>query len=180
VGIPLPEDASAFDLSVSLQAAIDDRVREHGGATDVSEMAQQAAGEALASLTRGKTETLFGGGREELLGALRGLSTSNGFGALGQRFFGCFIARLLNFYLSRATAAGVGSAPLPDTGAISQFNDTLRLHCDQSARVVRDFCGGWLSKTEYEQGITPRNTAGFLRIALRKLRDEITQQRNAV
>jgi hypothetical protein len=62
-------------------------------------------------------------------------------------------------------------------GAIAQFNAALRSHCDQSARIVRDFCGDWYSKTEYQKGIDLENTSGFLAVALKKLRSELEQQK---
>ena len=109
--------------------------------------------------------------------AIRSLSTKTGFGALGQRFFGRFVARFLNSYLSRVTAATLGSPRLRDLGDVAEFNNALRTHCDQSARIVRDFCGEWYSKTEYRKGIDLENTSRFLAVALKKLRSELEQQR---
>src|SRR2546429_186006 len=79
-----------------------------GGPTDVSEMAQQAAGEAVAELVAPRAANLFGSGQAELQEAVRTLSTKVGFSDLGQRFFGHFTSHFLNFYLSRVTAGQVG------------------------------------------------------------------------
>jgi hypothetical protein len=51
------------------------------------------------------------------------------------------------------------------------------VHCDQSARIVRDFCGEWYSKTEYQKGIDLNNTSRFLAVAFNKLRTELKQQK---
>lgn len=177
VGIDLPENATTLDLTVSFQTAIDDHIAAKGRRTDVSEMAQQAAGEALASLAGPRSVTLFGQGRSELLAALRELSTRKGFARLGQRFFGGFMSRFLNFYLSRVTAGNLGGDRFPQIGDLAQFNDALRLHCEQSARIVRDYCGSWYSKTEFQEGINPENTAAFTAVALKKLGSELKQQR---
>jgi hypothetical protein len=75
------------------------------------------------------------------------------------------------------TAAKLGSPRLRDLGDVAQFNDALRTHCDQSARIVRDFCGEWYSKTEYQEGIDLRNTSRFLAVAVKKLRAELGEQR---
>ena len=88
------------------------------------------------------------------------------------------MARFLNFYLSRATAAGLGSPRLRDLGDVAEFNEALRTHCDQSARIVRDFCGEWYSKTAYQEGIDLGNTSRFLAVAVKKLRSELEQQRS--
>ena len=176
-GIHLSGDSTVFDLTVEVQSAIDRYLsKRSSGATDLSEMAQQSAGEALLSLLGTRTVSLFGGSIADVRNAVRSFSTTKGFGQLGQRFFGRFIARFLNFYLSRVTAATLGSPRLRDVGDVVQFNEVLRAHCDQSALIVRDFCGEWYSKTEYQKGIDLRNTSRFLAVAVKKVRSELAHQ----
>ncbi len=178
LGIHLREDSTVFDFTAQVQDAIDHYVRQSSSAaTDLSEIAQQSAGEAITSMAGSQTANMFGGGREDLRNAIRSLSTTKGFGELGQQFFGRFVARFLNFYLSRVTAASVGAGRLRNLADVAEFNDALRLHCDQSARIVRDFCGQWYSKTEYQKGIDLQNTSGFLAIAMKKLQRELAQQK---
>jgi len=180
-GIHLSDDSTVFDLTAELQDAIDRYISRYpSGASDLSEIAQQSAGEAITSLAGMRTVSLFGGGSADVQNAMRTLSTKKGFGELGQRFFGRFVARFLNFYLSRITAAALGSPRVTDLGDIAQFNNALRSHCDQSARIVRDFCGEWYSKTEYQKGIDLENTSGFLAVAFKKLRSELEQQKATV
>lgn len=177
VGIHLDDDSSLFELITELQQNIDDHVSSHGRRTDVGEMAQQAAGEAISRLTRDASRTLFGSGSAELQDAVRKLSTKAGFSNLGQQFFGCFMSRFLNFYISRISAGRVGNEPLTQVGELARFNDSLDAHCKQSARIVRDFCGEWYSKTEFQQGIDKENTNRFMAVALRKLADELRHQK---
>ena len=84
------------------------------------------------------------------------------------------MTRFLNFYLSRVTAGQLGGAE-----NLSRFNEALATHCNQSARIVRDFCGEWYSKTEFQQGIDLENSSRFLAVALQKLKAELGQQREA-
>jgi hypothetical protein len=178
LGIHLSEDSTVFDLTVEVQDAVDQHLSQSSsGSSDLSEMAQQAAGEAIAGLAGPRTISLFGTTSADIQNAIRSLSTKKGFGELGQRFFGRFVARFLNFYLSRVTAATLGSPRLQQLGDVTQFNEALKTHCDQSARIVRDFCGEWYSKTEYQEGIDPENTARFLAVALQKLRSELEHQK---
>lgn len=178
--IRLSRDSSFFDFTAEVQAAIDRYVGQSpSGATDLNEIAQQSAGEAILSLAGARTPSLFGGGSVDVQDAMRSLSTKKGFGELGQQFFGRFLGRFLNFYLSRVTAAQLGRQRLRDLGDVAQFNEALRSHCEQSARVVRDFCGSWYSKTQYEQGIDIENTSRFLAVAMQKLRSELEQQKAA-
>lgn len=177
-GIHLSEGSTVFDLTAQVQDAIDRYVSRYpAGATDLSEIAQQSAGEAITSLAGSRTVSLFGSSSADVQNAIRSLSTKKGFGDLGQRFFGRFIARFLNFYLSRVTASSVGGPRLQNLGDVAEFNRSLRAHCDQSAWIVRDFCGEWYSKTEYQKGIDLQNTSRFLAVAMKKLRSELAQQR---
>ncbi|MGA9058967.1 MAG: hypothetical protein WB763_20940 [Terriglobia bacterium] len=175
-GIDLSGSSSVFDLTVELQAAVDRRISASSHPSDVSEMAQSAAGEAIAALASSEAVTMFGSGRDELQRAIRSLSTKKGFSDLGQVFFGRFIARLLNFYLSRVTASQLGAGEFRQVGEISSFNQALQAHCEQSARIVRDFCGEWYSKTEFIQGIDLENASAFVAVALKKLRSELQRQ----
>jgi hypothetical protein len=178
VGINLSSDDSLFDLTAEIQNSIDDYISDYGHPSDISEMAQQAAGEAVSVLASPKSHTLFGSGSEQLRAAIRELSTKNGFADLGQKFFGKFMSHFLNFYLSRVTAAQVGGSRLRHIGDLSEFNNALQTHCEQMARIVHNFCGEWYSKTEFVEGIDPENTSRFLAVALKKLRAEMKQQRD--
>ncbi len=121
--------------------------------------------------------TLFGSGRDELRAAIRELSSKKGFSDLGQKFFGRFLACFLNFHLSRITAAQLGGERLQQVGDLSLFNEVLRSHCEQSARIVRDFCGEWYSKTEFHEGINLDNTSRFMAVALKKIQAELKRQK---
>ncbi len=177
LGIHLSNDSSLFDFTAELQNVLDRYLALHGRTTDISEMAQQASGQAIAELAGPDATTLFGSGPAELQAALRKLSTKAGFARLGQRFFGCFMSRFLNFYLSRITAGQLGRARLGQVGDLSHFNEALEHHCDQSARIVHDFCGEWYSKTEFQHGIDLENTSRFMAVALKKLQEELAKQR---
>lgn len=176
LGVQLPSDASIFDVAAALQGVVDDQILAEGRATDVSEIAQRAMGEALLEVAEPRSSSLFGPSAEVLRSAIRELSTKKGFGALGQRFFGHFLARFLNSYLSRVTASLTGTRSIREVGDLSRFNAELTLHCIQSARIVRDFAGEWYSKTEYVEGIDPQNSGGFVAVALKKLAAELRRQ----
>lgn len=176
LGIDLESNSSLLDLSSEMQAAIDTYLTARNRATDISEMAQRSAGEALVGLAENRATTLFGSDLEDVRLSIRDLSTKKGFSDLGQRFFGLFLTKFLNFYLSRITANQINTYNLPQIGDVTKFNDELQLHCQQTARIVRDFCGEWYSKTEYLEGIDIENTAGFVAVALKKLRAELRKQ----
>ncbi|HEY3318944.1 MAG TPA: hypothetical protein VGP72_00505 [Planctomycetota bacterium] len=176
VGIQISAESSVFDFCAEVQNVLDDRIGSAGRRTDISEMAQQALGESLSCLAEPNAATLFGRGQDELQSALRQLSTKNGFARLGQKFFGLFTARYINFFLSRTTAAEVGGSRLNQLGDLTNFETALRLHCEQSAFIVRDFCGDWYAKTQFQEGIDLVNTTRFVAVAIKKLRNELKKQ----
>lgn len=177
LGVQVADDTTLFDVTAQVQDSIDDYLASHGRPTDISEIAQQAAGEALTSLVGPRATTLFGDSGDVVKAAVRELATRTGFSHLGQVFFGRFMTRFLNFYLSRVTAAHTGSEKLAQVGEVTHFNDALQTHCEQSARIVHDFCGEWYSKTEFQQGIDFDNSSRFLAVAVKKLRAELRRQR---
>jgi hypothetical protein len=177
LGVRIPTPATAFDLNVAFQAAVDDYLATHQGSTDISEIAQLAAGEALAELCRSQQVSFLDLPDEELKASLARLSTRVGFGRLGRSFFGNFLGRFLNFYLSRFTAAATGRMTIPTLADATRLNQALYRHCYESARIVEDFSGHWMSKTEYLEGISEPHSARFLAVALSKLRKEMLRQR---
>ncbi|MBL1208252.1 hypothetical protein [Geminocystis sp. GBBB08] len=176
IGIYLSEDATIFDLTTKIQTVIDDVLFEQSCSTDISEIAQQAIGEAFSSLASNQQIPLFGNTRDELISVINQLSTKKGFSQLGQVFFGRFMARFLNFYLSRITAANLNTEQLTNIGELTKFNEALQRHCEQSAKIVYDFCGQWYSKTEFQEGINLDNSSNFMAVALKKLQAELKQQ----
>jgi hypothetical protein len=174
--VQITPDAGLFDLTAEVHAAIDAYLLQRNAQTDVSELAQRSAGGALTTLVGPRSVTLFGSGRDELQQAVRAFSTPSGFAELSQRFFGNFVAQYLNFHLSRITASHVGTDSLSSVGDITRFNEALYLHCYQSARIIHDFSREWFSKTEYVEGITLDNSAGFMAIAIKKIQAELRLQ----
>jgi hypothetical protein len=177
LGISLGDQSSIYDLVFQFQCAVDDYAQKNRCASDLGEMAQKAAGEALLSAARRTALPLFSEGSEDVRQILHDVSNKAGFGELGQVFFGRLLARYLNFYLSRLAASQAGSAKLPTVSSIGQLNDALLTHCQQSARIVRDFCGDWYSSTQFREGITPQNTSRFVAVALNKVRAEMVSQK---
>lgn len=177
-GITLRPSDSLAELTRAFHDAVDEGLERKGRTSDIGEMAQRAAGDALSTLAGDRAATLFGNSGDELRNAIRSISTPAGFGALGQAFFGSFLTRFLNFYLSRITASELGSGALGELNDITRFNTQLARHCEQSAAIVRDFSSEWYSKTEYRHGITQARVGGFVAVAIKKLKAELRAQQD--
>jgi hypothetical protein len=176
-GININKHSTLFDLNANFQDVVDKYINDHHHVTDINEIAIKAAGEALTSIANKIQINLFGNNSDELKYAICELSTKKGFSYLGQKFFGSFMTRYLNFFLCRIIAAKTGEARIKQVGDVTSFNRVLQTHCEQSSRIVYDFCGQWYSKTEFMEGINLDNSSRFFVIAIKKLQAELKQQR---
>lgn len=170
LGFEPSQTNSVYELLDQVQLKLDTYISEHGGSTDYSEMAQQAAGSALLQVLESEATSLFGTGPDELRNALRKISTSSGFSYLAQNFFGDYLSRFLNFYLSRVTARATGYSEFRQ---LDEFNKELHLYSMQSAQVIRDFSSAWLSKALYEESLSEDTVKQFLYVANKKLSAEL-------
>ena len=156
--------------------AVDAHVRRTGGRTDLGEMAQLAAAETLTALGRPKTESLFGTTAADVQQAFKSFSTTKQFSSLAREFFSRLTKRYLTYFLSRELSNYVsGDGHFTSIDKHAEFNGALDLHCRQATRIIEEFSGGWFSKTNFEGGITPDKAAGFIHIALKKLREEFAK-----
>lgn len=78
-GLRIASSHTVFDFTAEVRDAIDRYVRQSPrGATDISEIAQQAAGEALLGLSRAHSHSLFGESSEDVREMMCPLSTKKG------------------------------------------------------------------------------------------------------
>src|SRR4029077_1444318 len=173
LGVSLGPTSSIIDLTTEFHNAVDHFLRAKKSSSDIGEMAQRAAGDAITPLAGTHAQTLFGETGGELRLAVRSLSTKKGFGELSQQFFGRLTSRFLNFFLSRITASKAGGASLQQVGDISAFNRSLEFHCVESSRIVRDFAAEWYSKTQHQKGSGLTDARAFVAVALQKVVEEL-------
>jgi len=178
-GLEVPSHPSLVDLTTAISERIDERVRAAPSRNDLSEMAQLAAVEALHDVVGKRLPRLFES-RSDLQREVARLATVSEFGRLARVFFARLTERYLNYYLSRELSLHVGSGER--FGGIDDhtaFNDAMRRHCIESARIVEDFAGQWLSKVKWEGRLTRRATQGFAHVAFRKLNAELRRRESA-
>lgn len=175
-GVQVSDQPGVMEIVGAFSDAIDARISNNGGRTDLGEMAQMAASETIAKVLGERTPgSLFGTHPEDVQKALAGLGTNKHFGEFSRQFFSRITNRCINYFLSRAVANQVGEgkrfATLAQQGAFSQ---ALEVHCREASKIVEVFSGGWLSKTNFEKGgISREDARGFAHVAMRKLVDEL-------
>jgi len=164
---------SPIDVTVTFHETLDRRLEKAALQTDIAELAQKAAGEALSGLLWGNTGGLFE--KATPVTQLRDLSTPSGFGEIAQGVFAGIVRHHLGFYLSRVLP-GAAREQGASVAALIRFNDQLSLHAHESSAIVRTFAKEWFSKAKYEKRLSPADINGFVSHSLTKLSDELSRQ----
>ena len=109
LGINVTDPPSLMDVAAAISAAVDRHAREHGGRTDLGEMAQMAAVESLTAMVAPTLPSLFGPSPEEVQRAIGRLAGGDRFCALAREFFARLTQRTLDYYLSRELSNHIGA-----------------------------------------------------------------------
>jgi len=180
LGLVVTDAPSLLEVVGAFTGAVDAHLRRSGGRTDLGEMAQMAAAEALTALGTPQTESLFGTTSADVQEAFKSFSTTKQFSSLAREFFARLSKKYLTYFLSRELSNYVsGDGRFTSIEKHAEFNEALDLHCRQASRIIEEFSGGWFSKTNFEGGITPEKAARFVHVALKKLRAELAKGEHA-
>ena len=174
-GLAVSNSPGLMEVVGAFSDAVDNRLSNNNGRTDLGEMAQMAAAETITKELSSKTNTLFATQPEDVQRAFRGLATNKSFSEFSRHFFARITNRCLEYYLSRAVSHHIGEGQRFSTLAQqSEFSRALERHCREASKIVEVFSGGWFSKTNWEKGgISREDARGFAHIAMRKLVDEL-------
>jgi hypothetical protein len=176
-GVCVAGPPTLMELVGAVSDALDARLYNNRGRTDLGEMAQVAAAEAVAGLLGERTNLLYQTGAHDIQLALARLATVTGFGAFARRYFARLTFKTLDYFLSRVLSDLVGEGGRFTTLARqAEFSEALETHCEEAAVIVQLFSGEWLSKERWEQGgVTPDGVARFTGGAMAKLIDELKE-----
>jgi hypothetical protein len=169
--------ASMADLAASVSDALDQKLSERRARTDIGEMAQMAAIEALARVLGGDSEGLFGPTPEPVQQRLAAMATEKGFARLGHQFFARFYERFLGYHLSRELPQHVGPGErFPDARSQADFQRQLTDHANEVSLITKEFSGGWYSSSRYRTGLSQKSAADFASYALEKISQEVARR----
>jgi hypothetical protein len=175
--LEVSDSPTLMDVVGAFSDAIDKKLANNGGRTDLGEMAQMAAAETMTELIGSKTPSFFGTTLEDVKNAFSALATTKQFGIFARGFFSHLTNKFLDYFLSRAVSHHVGEGLRFRTLAQQgDFTKALRTHSFEASRIVQDFSGGWFSKTNWENiGITRRKASSFVNVAMRKIVAELKE-----
>jgi len=177
VGIQVSDSPTLMEVVGAVSDAVDARVSQKGGRSDLGEMAQMAAAETISKEIGSRVPSLFGTTPDDVQHAFSRLATSQQFSGFARQFFSRLTDRYVEYFLSRALSHHVGEGHRFATLAQqSDFTKALSLHCYEASRIVEEFSGGWFSKTSWEKGgITRREAQGFAHVAMKKITAELKE-----
>jgi hypothetical protein len=108
--------------------------------------------------------------------AIRSLSTTKQFSTLSREFFSRLSRKYLTYFLSRELSNYVSAdGRFSSIDKHAEFSQGLDRYCREASRIIEEFSGGWFSKSIFEGGITEDKAAGFVHVALKKLRAELAK-----
>jgi hypothetical protein len=176
VGMSVDEPILAFISRVS--DAVRAEATAHPASGHFSDLASLALRRALTETVGQFGPSLFGSSVDDLQVALRGFSSGQSFGRAARLFFGDFFARTLRSFVERElpnqTGPGQRARSIEDNQA---FAESLDRYARESALIMESFAAGWYGKHNWESRgqISRQEAQGFVAVALRKLRMELTR-----
>jgi len=176
-GLAVSDSPGLMEVVGAFSDAVDQRLANNGGRTDLGEMAQMAAAETISSVIGGRTQNLFGTTSDDVRGAFAKLATNKQFSAFAKDFFARLTNKCMDYFVSRAVTYHVGEGRRFRTLAQQgEFSKALRTHCREAASIVESFSGGWFSKTNWEKGgISRQDAVGFAHVAMNKIVAELKE-----
>ena len=178
LGLAPPGTDSALAFIAQITEHVRTELQQFPESGPFSELASLAMRRALSETIGQHGQSLFLSNLDDVREAFRSHSTATRFGDLSKRFFGDFLARTLRFFLDKelSNVVGHGHALTAITDS-KEFSAELDLYARQSARIMEQFASGWYGKHNWEShgAISREEAQGFVAVALRKLRMEITR-----
>jgi len=173
LGLPESGDTTGIEFFAAVAEHVREGIEAQHAGSAAGELAALALRRALTETVATQSVGLFGATTDDLRLAFRAYSTPRQFGDVSQRFFGDFLSRVLRSALDRE-APHVLRGVDETTGVLRDID----IHARQSAAILRDFSGDWLSKRGYETAgdISLEDARGFIAVALRKLRSELKRE----
>ena len=109
LGVEIRDPPSLMDVAAGISAAVDRHAREHGGRSDLGEMAQMAAVESLVASVGPNLPSLFEPSAAEVQREIGRFAGGDRFSALAREFFARLTQRSLDYYLSRELSSHIGA-----------------------------------------------------------------------
>jgi len=172
LGIPSEGVQSGAQFVQRVAKAVQAELQRRGMYSAFARIAELSLRQTLSGAITEQSRSLFGTGLPEIQTACRDISAKSRFGRVGQDYFANFLNRALSYLVDKELSNFVGAGrALGSSRRAIEFHEALAAYCTESARIVEEYAGGWLSKHNWESNndISERETGGFCAYALEKL-----------
>lgn len=179
-GISSEGITSGAALVARVAKAVEIGLRHRSAPTVFSRMAELALRETLSREVASRAQSLFGGSLDVVQSACREASAPAEFGRVARTFFANYLSRTLKLVTDKELGNRVGpGAAMASPEQALKFQSALDQHCRESAKIVEEYAGGWLSKNNWEQNrrISEESVSGFAAYAIEKLSMELQRGR---
>jgi len=177
VGLYVTDSPGLMEVVGAFSDAIDKKLTNNGGRTDLGEMAQMAASETMTQIIGSRTQSIFGTTTDDVKDAFSKLATNRQFSIFARDFFARLTNKCLDYFVSKAVSHHVGEGRRFRTLAQQgEFSRALGTHSREASKIIEEFSGGWFSKTNWEKkGISRKDAAGFTHVAMKKIVAELKE-----
>ena len=150
-GVLVSDSPGLMEIVGGVTDAIDAKMPNCKGRSDLGEMAQMAAAETLTEVIGSRTNNFFGTTTDDVRQAISKLATAKQFSLFAKDFFSRFTNKCLDYFLSRVMTNHVGEGKRFTTMAQqSEFSKAMGTHCRETSRIVETYSGEWFSKHNWE------------------------------
>jgi hypothetical protein len=177
VGLDVSDSPGLMEVLGAFSDAIDKKLTNNGGRTDLGEMAQMAATETMSQIIGSRTQSLFGTTSDDVKNAFSKVATNKQFSIFARDFFARLTNKCLDYFVSKAVSHHLGEGKRFRTLAQQgEFIKALGTHSREASKIIEEFSGGWFSKTNWEKkGISRKDAAGFTHVAMKKIVAELKE-----
>ena len=185
---PGVDRASLGELAVNLDAnpsplklanALGMYVADNAQSAEYAEIARKAAVDVIAAWTEQQTRQLsFTGEHEQASEVWRRASDGSGFCEVARLFFGKFVERYLNYFISREASSQLANTEDRERLArrLGDHIDGVSHHAFETARITQSFAAGWFNRYAREGMPAGDEISGFLSHSVGKLREELLRE----
>lgn len=175
IDIIVSNSTSASEFLSIISSSANGQIRRLTAQNSITNIAELALRESLTRTIGSHANTLFGSGIPEVQFALKKYSTQKNYSNLLHTFFSSFLRRTLLFVLNKEIGNHLGpNKRFSSLEDISDFEISMGGFANQTARIVREFSGGWYSKKSWQEGdISVSDSKKFTHVAIKKLVDDL-------
>lgn len=175
-GIDVSGVPSANELIAAVVETVDNRFPGGSERTDLGEIAQVVAAEALSGHLKDQLGLLYDSARpEDVQGVLKAMYTPKNFGEFSRKYIAGVTQHVLNYFLGTAMSEVTGGDErFPTLAASGKYKEAIKIHTYEAAKIVERFSGEWYSQVNQpSKGLNRDQVGKYAYGAFQKINKEL-------